>query len=121
MRRSQLRSDPETVRAFVDRGRRRGVSPASDEQRRKVRDRCCVNCGGIAPCDPAHLCPRSLGGCDDADCVIPLCRSCHREFDEGMIDLEPVLALRQFAAERAHMALHLSYRQCIQVLSGERP
>ena len=99
----------------------RGISPASDEQRQKVRDRGCVNCGQTTiRCDPAHLTPRSLGGCDDQDCVIPLCRSCHREFDEGMIDLEPVLALRQFAAERSHMAGHLTFRQCIHVLSGER-
>ena len=100
--------------------RRRPVSPASPAQRDKVYDRQCVNCGAGPGCDPAHLCPRSQGGCDDPACVVPLCRGCHTAFDQGMIDLEPVLALPQFSVERSHMASHMSLRRCIQRLNGRR-
>lgn len=99
--------------------RRSAVSPASDAQRRKVVDRCCVSCGTPNGCDPAHLWPRSLGGCDDQDCVIPLCRECHEDFDRGLVDLEPVLALPQFAAERSHMASHASFARCVRRLNGQ--
>ena len=93
------------------------ISPASPGQRAKVKGRVCVNCAG-GPCDPAHLASRAHGGCDHPDCVIPLCRRCHRDFDEGRVDLEPVLALRQFAAERSHMAFHLTFEQCRKRLRG---
>ena len=125
MRRSPLTSDPEKVRAFQQRAaanstrKRRPVSPASPEQREKVRDRVCVECAS-SPCDPAHLTPRSLGGCDHPDCVVPLCRDCHRAFDLHELDLEPVLALRQMAPERSHMAGHMSLQECIRRLRGER-
>jgi hypothetical protein len=61
-----------------------------------------------------------MGGCDAPQCVIALCRSCHSDFDQGRIDLEPILALRQFSEERSHMAFHMSLRQCMQRLTGER-
>jgi hypothetical protein len=98
--------------------KRRAISPASPEQRYKVDGRVCVCCAKPGPCDPAHLTPRSLGGCDHPDCVIPLCRGCHRFFDEHALDLESVLALPDFAAERSHMASHMSFARCIQRLSG---
>ena len=125
-RRAPLVADPEKVSAFTQRGRvaavkntkRRPISEASPEQRRKVKGRICVNCGG-GPCDPAHLTARGVGGCDDAACVLPLCRTCHRSLDEGGgIDLTPVLALPEFAAERSHMAGHMSFHACIRRLGG---
>lgn len=128
MKRSELKANPEKVRAFVNRGRRssatgmkRGtISPASPEQREAVRDRLCVHCGAPGGCDPAHLTSRAQGGCDDPLCVVALCRTCHRDFDEGNIDLSPILALPEFAAERSHMASHLSLPQCLHRLSGVR-
>jgi hypothetical protein len=99
--------------------KRKGFS-ASPAQQAKVRDQRCVECG-MPGCDPAHLVPRSLGGCDDEACVIALCRRCHRKFDEHGLDLEPVLALSQFARERAHMASHMSFARCIQRLRGQPP
>jgi hypothetical protein len=35
--------------------------------------------------------PRSLGGCDEPDCVVPLCRVHHRRYDRGQLDLLPYL------------------------------
>lgn len=132
-RRAELRVDPEKVREFQRRGRKsasksmgkpKPISPASDAQRRKVRGRICANCGAFGPCDPAHLTARSAGGCDHPDCVISLCRICHLGLDERTgpeagIDLSPILALQEFRAERAHMALHMSMPRCLRRLTGK--
>lgn len=90
---------------------------ASREQREKVRHESCAHCGIGTHCDPAHLTARSQGGCDHPDCVIPLCRPCHRAFDERGLSLEPVLASPRYAAERAHMASHMSFARCIERLN----
>jgi hypothetical protein len=66
------------------------VSPASETQRAKVAGHTCLVCGG-RPADPAHLVPRALGGCDEPDCIVPLCRRCHRAYDGGELDLLPHL------------------------------
>jgi hypothetical protein len=39
-----------------------------------------------------HVVPRRLGGCDSADCVVPLCRAHHRSYDAGLLALAPYLA-----------------------------
>ncbi len=56
--------------------------------------------------DPAHLVPRSLGGCDETDCVVALCRVHHRRYDGGELELLPYLepACRR---ELAHGLMHL--------------
>lgn len=113
-RHTDLRSDPEKVKRF---NRPRAISPASPAQREKIKDRICVWCGDPAT-DPAHLCPRSRGGCDEAACVVPMCRICHTLFDQGEIDLESVIALRQYSVERSHMALHMSIAEMKRRLNG---
>jgi hypothetical protein len=80
-------------------------TPASRPQRAKVRFAACVVCAST-PVDPAHLTPRSYGGCSESDCVIALCRLCHRAFDDGRLDLLPYLAGQGFRAELAHMQSH---------------
>jgi hypothetical protein len=84
--------------------RRSPVSPASPAQRGKVRALACIVCD-TRPADPAHLVPRSLGGCDHADCVVPLCRTHHRLYDRGELDLLAALEPR-FRRELAHGLLH---------------
>jgi hypothetical protein len=64
---------------------------ATDSQRAAVAGRPCIVCRGIGGVDPAHLIPRSLGGCGDRLCVVPLCRGCHRAYDRGQLDLLPYL------------------------------
>ena len=54
---------------------------ASERQRAAVAGRQCIVCGADTRIDPAHLIPRSLGGCGDPLCVVPLCRACHRAYD----------------------------------------
>jgi cytochrome c553 len=68
---------------------------------------------------PAHLVPRSLGGCDHPDCVAPLCRRCHRAYDRGELDLLPRLEPR-FRAELAHALTHLPLVAVLQRVTGAR-
>ena len=65
----------------------------------------CLVCGR-RPVDPAHLVPRSLGGCDEPDCVVPLCRARHRLYDRGELDLLPHLE-PGYRVELAHALVHL--------------
>jgi hypothetical protein len=98
----------------------RTFTPASKEQREKVAHAACIVCCST-PCDPAHLTPRSFRGCDHEDCVVPLCRAHHREFDDGRLDLLPWLSGRSFERELSHMQGH--YADPLSViyrLSGHR-
>jgi hypothetical protein len=79
-------------------------TPASPAQRAKVRFAACVVCAS-SPVDPAHLIDRSMGAGDEPVAVIPLCRLCHRAYDDGRLSvlehLEPT-----YRDELAH-AVHL--------------
>jgi len=68
---------------------------ATDAQRAAVAGRCCIVCGSDRRIDPAHLIPRSLGGCGDPLCVVPACRRCHRAYDRGELDLVPAWSRRR--------------------------
>lgn len=87
----------------------KAISPASKEQRKKVLVEPCVVTGFEAiesyVVDPAHLCPRSHGGCDDPLCVVPLLRTLHRDFDDGKLDLLPYLVGKR-TAELQHALGH---------------
>jgi hypothetical protein len=98
--------------------RRTVVSPASEAQRDKVAGQGCLVCGK-RPVDPAHLVPRSLGGCDHPDCVVPLDRCCHRAYDRGELDLLPHLE-PSFRAEVAHALRHLPLLGVLQRVTGQR-
>jgi hypothetical protein len=102
---STFASRGEGLQRSAPKPRARSISPASPEQRAKVAAQVCAVCC-FDRCDPAHLAPRSHGGCDHADCVIALCRPHHRAFDDGTLDLTPYLAGRGFNAELAHMQGH---------------
>lgn len=82
------------------------IAPASPAQRAKVTGARCVVCGATAQIDPAHLVPRALGGCEEPECVVALCRPHHRAYDRGELDLLPYLepACR---VEIAHAMMHL--------------
>jgi hypothetical protein len=91
---------------------------ASPEQRAKVAGHACLVCGGRPP-DPAHLVPRSLGGCDHPSCCVPLCRSHHRAYDRGELDLLSHLEPR-YRTELAHGLLHLGLLRLLRRVSGTR-
>ena len=48
-----------------------------------------------------------MGGCDHPDCVIPLCRRCHRGFDDGALDLGERLG-QHYRRELDHALIHVS-------------
>jgi hypothetical protein len=79
---------------------------ATDGQHAAVAGRPCIACGATHRIDPAHLIPRSLGGWGDALCVVPLCRGCHRAYDEGRLDLLPYLE-PAWRAQLAHAVGHV--------------
>lgn len=98
--------------------RRAPVSPASPAQRAKVAGQGCLVCGA-RPVDPAHLVPRALGGCDEPDCVAPLCRAHHRAYDRGELNLLPHLEPTR-RCELAHGLLHLGLVGLLRRVSGTR-
>ncbi len=112
---SNLRSGPPP--------RKRGISPASPAQRRKVMENpICVVCGADryeARVDPMHLVSRALGGCDDPRCVVAGCASCHRAYDDGVLDITPYLVSR-YVEEVQHALAHTngSLTRILRHLSG---
>lgn len=130
--RQPLRKDPEKAREFAERGRassakslkksarrRGGISPASPPQREKVANALCIVTGQEG-CDPMHLLPRSLGGCDDPLCVVPATRQVHYLYEEGKLDILPALLARGLYAEIAHLteAHHQSPKMVLERLTG---
>ena len=109
-------------RAVLNRGgnaRARGPMQASDAQRAKIVGAACVVCLQTKGLTPAHLAPRSLGGCDDRDCVVPLCWMHHRAHDTGRLALLPHLEPR-WRAEVAHAVTHLGLIAAVRRLSPGR-
>ena len=92
---------------------------ASPAQRAKVAGRRCLVCGAVTRVDPAHLVSRSMGGCDAADCVVPLCRAHHRAYDQEGLDLVAFLE-PHWRAEVAHAVCHLGLMRALRHLSGKR-
>ena len=72
----------------------------------KTAGSACIVCLQTKGLTPAHLVPRSLGGCDHPDCVVPLCWKHHRAYETGRLDLVPHLE-PDWRIEAAHAVLHL--------------
>lgn len=106
MKRSPLqRRTPLSSRSSLERRtapKRKPISPASKAQREKVKGSVCRSCGDELV-HPAHVIDRSLGGCNDPLCVLPLCPSCHRDYDGGKAEVLPFLS----KAEQAHAVGHV--------------
>jgi hypothetical protein len=92
---------------------------ATDAQRAAAAGRCCIVCGTDRRVDPAHLIPRSLGGCGDRLCVVALCRQCHRSYDRGELDLLPFLE-PAWRAQLAHAVGHVGLIGALRRISGIR-
>jgi hypothetical protein len=101
---------------------RSGARPpmaASDAQREKIVGRWCVVCQQTKGITPAHLTPRSLGGCDHPDCVVSLCWLHHRAYDTGALELLPYLE-PEWRNEVAHAVLHLGLIGAVRRLAPGR-
>lgn len=110
-----------SVRKSGTRQKRRAISPATPEQRAKVK-RACIVTGSTEHVDPAHLWPRSLGGCDDPLCVCPLRRDVHELYDRHEFDLLPYLIAHGYHEEIAHAVVHArgDLVAVLAMLTGER-
>ena len=98
---------------------RRAAFGASDAQREKIIGGACVVCLQTKGITPAHLAPRSLGGCDHPDCVVPLCWTHHRAYDTGRLELLPHLE-PLWRAEVAHAVSHLGLIGAVRRLAPGR-
>ena len=98
---------------------RPGFTATSPAQRAKVSGARCTACGVGEAIDPAHLAPRAAGGCDAPDCVLPLCRHCHRAFDDGRLDLLSHLG-PEHRPELAHALGHLGLIALVERVTAER-
>ena len=116
--RRQARLERRTALRRLTPPQRSTASPASEAQRAKVAGRACLVCGR-RPADPAHLVPRSLGGCDEPECVVPLCRRCHRAFDELRLELLPHLE-PAYRTELAHALRHLPLIALVERVTTQR-
>jgi hypothetical protein len=92
---------------------------ATDAQHAAGAGRTCIVCGSDRRVDPAHLIPRSLGGCGDALCVAPARRRCHRAYDRGELDLVPYLE-PAWRAQLAHAVAHVGLIGALRRISGGR-
>ena len=98
---------------------RTSAMAATESQRAAVAGRACIVCGADRRIDPAHLIPRSLGGCGHALCVTALCRRCHRAYDRGDLDLLPYLE-PAWRAQLAHAVGHLGLIGALRRITGQR-
>ncbi len=60
-----------------------------------------------------------MGGCDEPDCVVPLCWMHHRLYDTGALELLPCLE-PDWRDEVAHAVLHLGLIGAVRRLAPER-
>jgi hypothetical protein len=63
--------------------------------------------------------PRSLGGCGNPLCVVPLCRVHHRAYDRGELDLLAHLE-PGWRAQLAHAVGHVGLIGALRRISGDR-
>jgi hypothetical protein len=121
MKRTPLRRrSPLRARTQLQRSRplqRTSSMAASESQRAAVGGRTCIVCGADKRIDPAHLIPRSLGGCGHPLCVVPLCRWHHRAYDRGELDLLPYLE-PAWRAQQAHAVGHLGLISALRRIGG---
>ena len=84
----------------------------------KLADEQCCRVCGYHSVDPAHIIPRSRGGDDVAENIVPLCRSCHTAYDAGQLELLPVLARQEEVHAVELVGLGEAYRRTT-TLEGE--
>ena len=96
---------------------KRSTMAASPEQRDKVRQEPGCRVCWSPNVDPAHAISRAQGGCDDPDCVLPLCRAHHDAYDhQRTLDVLPHMT----RAEQAHAVAHVGIVAAIRRLTNDR-
>lgn len=81
----------------------------------KVREEAaCRVCGRTGPLDPAHIIPRSRvrpGIGENPLNIVPLCRLHHAEYDQGKLDILPMLTRDEQAYAVELVGLFEAYRR----------
>jgi hypothetical protein len=122
MKRTELKRSPMVRKP--SKLKRTPLGHASPAQKAKVAAQGCripdpegyvASADGSLPVDPAHITPRTAGGCDHPDCVVGLYRGFHRLYDEGNLDLLPYLTLE----EQAHAVSHLGILGALKRTTGD--
>ena len=119
LRRTPLRPGPWRAPGDGEPNGRRAPFGASESQREKIVGGACVVCRQTKGITPAHQAPRSQGGCDHPDCVVPLCWTHHRAYDTGRLELLPHLE-PDWRAEVAHAVEHLGLIGAVRRLAPGR-
>ena len=119
LRRTPLRPGPWRAPDNEATTGRRAPFGASEAQREKVIGGACAVCRQTKGITPAHLAPRSLGGCDHPDCVVPRCWTHHRAYDIGRVELLPHLG-PEWRAEVVHAVSHLGLIGVVRRLAPGR-
>lgn len=106
---AKARSETTNGTLAVTPRRTSSFTPASTEQRAKVKGQPCIVLKEDDPCSgpvqPAHVIDRSLGGDDHEACVVPLCEKHHDAYDNAR-----TLSILEFMEPR--------YREEIQYAVG---
>lgn len=107
MKRSELRRRT-PIKAKPRAPKYRPISPATNAQREATQF--CIISGARRDedwtIDPAHLCARAHGGCDDPLCVVGLRRDLHEQFDRGQLDVLPYLLAHKMVPQINHALEH---------------
>lgn len=102
--------------------KRRGISPASPQQRAHVKAKACIVTGDDSLVHPAHVIPRSLLtiGQDDPRAVVPLRPDIHRLYDSTAgYDLLPHLE-PHFRVELAWAVERFGLLRTLEQVTGQR-
>lgn len=91
---------------------KRSTMSASEAQREKVREEPGCRICWSPNVDPAHAISRAQGGCDEPECVLPLCRRHHDEYDHARtLDVLPYVTTVEQAHAVSHVGIAAAYRR----------
>lgn len=109
------------VTRAANKPKRSTFTPASSAQREATRSRPCLVDASHFGVEPAHLIDRQMltEGQEDPRATVPLCRSCHRSYDDGTLDILPWLELG-FSVELAYAVERFGLVSTLRRVTNER-
>ena len=93
----------------------------SEARRKVMAEGECRLCSARRDLEAAHIVPRSLGGGMSQFDVVPLCRDCHRAFDEYRVDVLPGLTYAEQAEAVRVLGIERAYRRLAPSVFGPAP
>lgn len=96
-----------------------GLGATTRAQRAKIIGHGCIVCQQTKGLTPTRLAPPGPGGCNDLDCVVPMCWPHRHLYELGQLDLLHHLEPR-WRREIAHAVSHLGLITTYRHLTGGR-